>query len=206
MALKGNKGEWSEIYTLFKLLGEGQVSAGDQNLNKIQDLFYPIVMILRQEKEGAFNYLLEDKNVVIQTPDGEILLSVPASVFLSEAEILLKAINEGGSANKTDENEGKKNNSAFAIPQIEEFMNNIYCHSLKAKSSDKTDIRIVLHDRRTKINSEMKMAATLAIASLVGEEELTPDYVIPSPFDKRVAQAVADAVAAAALRTGEVRE
>ena len=58
----------------------------------------------------------------------------------------------------------------------------------------------------TKINSEMKMAATLAIASLVGEEELTPDYVIPSPFDKRVAQAVADAVAAAALRTGEVRE
>lgn len=34
-------------------------------------------------------------------------------------------------------------------------MNRIYCHSLKAKSSDKTDIRIILHDRRTKMNSEM---------------------------------------------------
>lgn len=48
MALTGNKGEWSEIYTLFKLLGDGVVYAGDQNLNKIQDLFYPIIMILRQ--------------------------------------------------------------------------------------------------------------------------------------------------------------
>lgn len=34
-------------------------------------------------------------------------------------------------------------------------MHRIKCHSLKAKSSDKTDIRIILHDRRTKLNSEM---------------------------------------------------
>lgn len=141
MALTGNKGEWSEIYTLLKLLGEGKVYAGDQNLNKIQDLFYPIVMILRQEKNGKFNYKLHDKDVVIQTPEGDELLRTPASVFLVEAENLLKAINES---------EG-----AFPIPQIESFMNRIYCHSLKAKSSDKTDIRIILHDRRTKINSEM---------------------------------------------------
>ena len=139
--LKGNKGEWSEIYTLLKLLGEGKVYAGDQNLNKIQDLFYPIIMILRQEKDGNFNYHLQDKDVVIQTPEGEELLRISASIFLAEAENLLKAINE--------------NDGAFAIPQIETFMDSIYCHSLKAKSSDKTDIRIILHDRRTKINSEM---------------------------------------------------
>ena len=141
MALTGNKGEWSEIYTLLKLLGEGKVYAGDQNLNKIQDLFYPIIMILRQEKDGNYNYRLQDKDVVIQTPAGEELLRIPASVFLVEAENLLKAINE--------------NDGAFGVPQIEVFMNSIYCHSLNAKSSDKTDIRIILHDRRTKINSEM---------------------------------------------------
>ena len=56
MAITGNKGEWSEIYTLLKLLGEGKVYAGDQNLNRIQNLFYPIIMILRQEKEGNYNY------------------------------------------------------------------------------------------------------------------------------------------------------
>lgn len=141
MALTGNKGEWSEIYTLLKLLGEGKVYAGDQDLNKIQDLFYPIIMILRQERDGDFNYELQDKDVVIQTPEGEELLRVPASEFLVEAECLLKAINES--------------DGAFPVPRIESFMNRICCHSLKAKSSDKTDIRIILHDRRTKMNSEM---------------------------------------------------
>ena len=109
--------------------------------NKIQDLFYPIIMILRQEKDGNYNYRLQDRDVVIQTPAGEELLRIPASVFLVEAENLLKAINE--------------NDGAFGVPKIEVFMDSIYCHSLKAKSSDKTDIRIILHDRRTKINSEM---------------------------------------------------
>lgn len=141
MSLTGNKGEWSEIYTLLKLLGEGKVYAGDCNLNKIQNLFYPIIMILRQEKEGNFNYKLQDKDVVIQTSGGEDLLRISASVFLTEAENLLKAINE--------------NDGTFAVPKIEAFMNSIYCHSLKAKSTDKTDIRIILHDRRTKINSDM---------------------------------------------------
>lgn len=141
MALTGNKGEWSEIYTLFKLLGDGKVYAGDQYLNKIKDLFYPIIMILRQEKEGNFNYILDNKDVVIQTPEGKELIRVQASVFLMQAEMLLNAINEHA--------------GAFPLPLIEEFMNNIYCYSLKAKSFDKTDIRIILHDRRTKMNSEM---------------------------------------------------
>lgn len=141
MALAGNKGEWSEIYTLLKLLGEGKVYAGDQNLNKIQDLFYPIIMILRQEKDGNFNYKPQDKNIVIQTSEEKELLRISASVFLAKAEELLKAINES--------------DGAFAIPQIETFMYKIHCHSLKAKSADKTDIRIILHDRRTKMNSEM---------------------------------------------------
>ena len=140
MNLTGNKGEWSEIYTLFKLLGDGKVYAVDENLNKIQDLFYPIVMILRQEKEKKINYSLQDAEVVIQTSDEE-LLRVTASIFLTEAEKLLNAIENG--------------KNSFAIPEIEEFMNTIYCHSLKAKSTDKTDIRIILHDRRTKMNSEM---------------------------------------------------
>lgn len=110
MALKGNKGEWSEIYTLFKLLGEGQVYAGDQDLNKIQDLFYPIITILRQEKDGIYNFHLLDQHVVIQTCDEEELLRIPVLVFLTEAEKLLCAINEN-----------KK--GTFAVPHIEEFMN-----------------------------------------------------------------------------------
>jgi malate dehydrogenase (oxaloacetate-decarboxylating) len=57
----------------------------------------------------------------------------------------------------------------------------------------------------THINEEMKTAAVFAIAELIKEEELHEDYVIPAPFDPRVAPAVAAAVARAAMETGVAR-
>ena len=51
----------------------------------------------------------------------------------------------------------------------------------------------------------MKVAAVRAIASLIKEDELNEDYVIPAPFDERVAPAVAAAVAKAAMETGVAR-
>ena len=41
--LKGNKGEWSEIYTLLKIVSEKNLFAGDSDLNKIENLFFPII-------------------------------------------------------------------------------------------------------------------------------------------------------------------
>ncbi|MBQ9970478.1 MAG: NAD-dependent malic enzyme [Oscillospiraceae bacterium] len=57
-----------------------------------------------------------------------------------------------------------------------------------------------------KINEEMKMAAAEAIASLVSDEELNPEYIIPSTFDDRVAPAVAANVARVAIETGVARK
>lgn len=51
----------------------------------------------------------------------------------------------------------------------------------------------------------MKVAAAYAIAGLISDEELNADYIIPNPFDKRVAPAVAKAVAKAAKDTGVAR-
>lgn len=62
--------------------------------------------------------------------------------------------------------------------------------------------RGALDCRATDINEEMKVAAAKAIASLVSDEELKSDYIIPSPFDKRVGPTVAKAVRAAAEATG----
>lgn len=62
--------------------------------------------------------------------------------------------------------------------------------------------RGALDCRATDINDEMNMAAAKAIAGLVSDEELKADYIIPAPFDKRVAPAVAKAVKEAAVRTG----
>ncbi len=55
------------------------------------------------------------------------------------------------------------------------------------------------------INEEMKLAAAKAIASLVDEEELSADYIIPSVFNPYVAKVVSDAVAKAAQATGVAR-
>ncbi len=59
--------------------------------------------------------------------------------------------------------------------------------------------------RASDINEEMKLAAARALAELVSDEELNPDYIIPAPFDERVCPAVAAAVAKAARDTGVAR-
>ncbi|MBB6448176.1 malate dehydrogenase (oxaloacetate-decarboxylating) [Geomicrobium halophilum] len=58
----------------------------------------------------------------------------------------------------------------------------------------------------THINEEMKRAAVYAIADLIADEERSADYVIPAPFDPRVAPAVAAAVAKTAMETGVARK
>jgi malate dehydrogenase (oxaloacetate-decarboxylating) len=65
--------------------------------------------------------------------------------------------------------------------------------------------RGALDVRATHINEKMKVAAVKAIAGLIQEHELNEDYVIPAPFDERVAPAVAAAVAKAAMETGVAR-
>lgn len=59
--------------------------------------------------------------------------------------------------------------------------------------------------RAKEINDEMKLAASEALAKLITDEELSPEYIIPKAFDKRVGPAVAKAVAEAAKRTGVAR-
>ena len=59
--------------------------------------------------------------------------------------------------------------------------------------------------RAARINEEMKLAAANAIAGIISDTELHPEYIVPSVFDKRVAESVARAVEAAAYETGVAR-
>jgi malate dehydrogenase (oxaloacetate-decarboxylating) len=59
--------------------------------------------------------------------------------------------------------------------------------------------------RAARINEEMKLAAANAIAALISDDELHPEYIIPSVFDKRVADAVSREVEDAAYKTGVAR-
>ncbi|MBQ4366193.1 MAG: NAD-dependent malic enzyme, partial [Clostridia bacterium] len=65
--------------------------------------------------------------------------------------------------------------------------------------------RGALDVRASDINAEMKVAASYALANLVSDEELNPEYIIPAAFDPRVKDAVAKAVAQAAIDSGVAR-
>lgn len=132
--ITGNKGEWSEIYALFKLLGDKQLFLGNKDIEKLEGLVYPIIKILRTENNGNFEYSIQDKIILVS--GNEEVLKIPISEFKNKALFLLNAIKE----NKE---------RTFSVPEIEEFMQLINCISLKANSSAKTDITIVVHDQRT---------------------------------------------------------
>lgn len=137
MPITGNKGEWSEIYALFKLLGDGEVCAGDANMQKINNLVYPIIKIIRQE-QNKYEYSPDKygtRNVVIEE-NGVPIIQMPMNDFLAQAQQLLADIKSG-------------TGPAFPIPNTEAFMHTVMCQSIKARSQDKADIHIVIHDFRT---------------------------------------------------------
>ena len=65
--------------------------------------------------------------------------------------------------------------------------------------------RGALDARAKAITEEMKLAAAYGIASLISDEELSPEYIIPAPFDERVGKTVAKAVYDCAVKTGMAR-
>ena len=132
--ITGNKGEWSEIYTLFKLLGDKQLFLGNKEIEKLEEIVYPILKILRTENDGDFEYSIQDEIILIS--GGDEVLKIAISEFKSKAKFLLEKI-------KTNKER------TFSVPVIEEFMKTINCLSLKASSTAKTDITIVVHDQRT---------------------------------------------------------
>ncbi|TXE08665.1 HpaII family restriction endonuclease [Gelidibacter salicanalis] len=132
--ITGNKGEWSEIYALLKLLGDKQLFLGNKEIEKLEGLVYPIIKILRTENNGNFEYSIQDEIILIS--GHEKILKIPISEFKDKALFLLNTIKEN-------------RERTFSVPLIEEFMQSIKCISLKAGSSEKTDITIVVHDHRT---------------------------------------------------------
>lgn len=139
--MKGNKGEWSEIYALLKLLGDKEVYVGDENINRIPELLYPIVKIIRDESGGHFEYSVNDEIIIINSEEKDVF-SIPVSEFKNQSLLLLEKIK-------------KANTSSFEIPELEEFLSKINCNSLTASSSVKTDIRIVIHDLKTNQEPEL---------------------------------------------------
>lgn len=138
--ITGNKGEWSEVYALLKIISDKQLFGGDSNLNKIENLIFPIIKVLRDESNGTFEFSYHNNLVIIKNNKEEFKISI--TEFQKNAQFLLLKLKE-------------KTNATFSIPEIELFINSFQCHSIKAKSTVKSDIRIEIHDHRTGTNPEL---------------------------------------------------
>ena len=133
--IKQNKGEWSELYVFLKLLGDGVLYAADSNLNRIDDLYYPLIEILRKENEQIKHYKKDNINIKITDDTNNLLLVLPMTEFINKSKLLLEAI--------------KTSYGTFSVVAIQDFMHKIKCLKVKADSMDKSDITIVLHDCKT---------------------------------------------------------
>jgi hypothetical protein len=129
--LSGNIGEWSEIYTLFKIIADKKLYGGTSELHKVESMIFPIIKILRDESNGTFEFSYDNDLVVVKNKNEEFRISV--KTFYQNASFLLNKLKE-------------KNKSSFTIPEIETFINSYGSKSIKAKSSLKSDIRIIIHD------------------------------------------------------------
>lgn len=130
--LSGNAGEWSEIYVFLKLLAEGKLYAADANLKKIENIYYPIVQILRNLKSSSYSYSRNSHIKVIDSTSKTVEAKIPIDAFIKTALILFDEI--------------KSKSGSFTCSEIESFLKQLRIDRLKANSADKKDITIVVHD------------------------------------------------------------
>lgn len=160
--ITGNKGEWSEIYVLLRLLSQGKIHAANEHLEKLDDIYFPILKIIREEvKNKKYEYVVKEDIPKIKIYINDKLVNeLDKATFNSQADYLYGQILKG-------------KDRAFSVEQTEQFMGEIGCNRLAAPSSDKTDITMQIHDIQTgytpicgfSIKSEVGNAPTLINAT-----------------------------------------
>lgn len=140
---------------------------------------------------------------VIQGADVFIGVSAPKTLTADMVKTMAKDPIIFACANPTPEifpEEAKAAGAAVVSTGRSDYpnqVNNVLCFPALFRGA--------LDVRATEINDEMKVAAAYAIADLVSPEELNSEYILPQPFDPRIKDAVAKAVAQAARKTGAAR-
>lgn len=120
MALRGNKGEWSEIYIFFKILTDKRIYTADANFNRLEDVFLDVLSIIREEQPNeVYNYNTGD--VVVINHNGKEIGRMNNSKFVHFMNILWKLMCEN-------------NKTTFPSKEIEDFLNSIFIYKLKSPS------------------------------------------------------------------------
>ena len=145
--MAANRGEWAELYVLFKLLAEGKIYAADEHLHKNEASYLEIIKIIREEVKDIVTEYHTGVTVEIYINNVHSI-SIPATEFLENAQILLNTINTA-------------TGRAFeATADTVAFMNKAKITQIKAKSisryrniGGKNDIVMEIRDHTTALVS-----------------------------------------------------
>lgn len=135
--LRGNKGEWSEVYIFLKLLNDGKLYAADKNLNALKNIFLNIIKILREN----YSYLT-GKNVLIYLNNEKLCGTIPIEKISVYKNKIWKLIQE-----KTEKG------SIVAPDDVESFFDEMKITRLRSPASKTEDIKMEVQDYRSGINS-----------------------------------------------------
>lgn len=149
--MTGNKGEWSEVYVFLKLLADGRLNAADANLNAIPNVYYPIIKIIRQEQHCSREYQLNGNIKIVDGSNGKEILNIPIEQFVIRSQQLFHELRIAVGR-------------SFGFADIEEFLQSIDINSLTALRTDKSDIKVVVHD----LNTGLQPQLGFSIKSMLG--------------------------------------
>ncbi len=135
--LKGNKGEWSEVYIFLKLLNDGKLYIADKNLDAMKNVFLNIIKIIREN----YSYFT-GKTVRILLNDEEVAGQIPIEKIQKYKEKIWDLIQLKVTGN-----------SIVATDEISAFFEEAKISKLKAPSSKTDDIEMEVQDYRSGINS-----------------------------------------------------
>ena len=203
IVISGTGAAGSSIARMLKKLGVGKIYAYDKNgvvdIKKydqydflIKELLDQHVYDTKEDHNGTLESLLEGAHMFVGVSVGnlvtkEMIAKMAKDPFVFAManpvpEITPDLAKEGGAyvigTGRSDY--PNQINNVLAFPGI---------------------FRGALDCRAKKINEDMKLAAAYAIANIIKDEELTPEYIVPSPFDPRVVNAVSKAVIDAAIKS-----
>lgn len=170
---------------------EGSLVKGNSNLNEAQKLIAEVTN--KENEKGTLKDVIKGKDVFIGVSAPNILTEEMVATMNNDSIVFAMA-------NPTPEimpDKAKKAGARVVATGRSDFPNQI--NNVLVFPGI---FRGALDVRSKVINEEMKLAAAKAIASLVQDNELNEEYIIPGAFDKRVAQVVAEEVKKVALKMG----
>lgn len=153
--LKGNKGDWTEVYVLIKLIAEGKLYQSDINLSKDTGNVYEIIKGYKSEQSYDLEFE-RDTHIRLSKLVNEnkfLIGEFEVSYFENLSKILLDGINNG---------KGR----SFSIDNILKDFENFEIEKIKANSSSKADIKLRIYDHRLAKETDLGFS----IKSLLGSK------------------------------------